>query len=263
MLDAGRYFLKKQKRSVGFPDSELIKIAVKSMGLDELYPFKPEEKIIEYQLEKGGKRLVDLTIRGFADETSSESPAPGGGSVAAVMGAMGVALGTMVANLSSHKRGWGQKWEQYSEWAEKGRRWQDELIHLVDADTEAFNSVMAAFGLPNTSANEKNQRERAIQEATKEAIGIPFRVMEVCLEALSICREMALSGNPNSVSDAGVGALALRSAIKGAYLNVRINVPGLDDKRYADKVLTKGASIEAQCEKAEKEIQDIVNEKLK
>lgn len=261
--DAGKYFLKKQNRSVGVSEAELIKIAVKSLGLDDLKPFNPEEKIIEYVLrDKGTKKLVDMTCTGFADETASESPAPGGGSISAYMGALGVSLGTMVANLSSHKAGWDERWEEFSDWAEKGQALKDELLHLVDEDTNAFNKIMDALGLPKSTDTEKAARTAAIQEATKYAIEIPFRVMKKSFEAMEILKAMAETGNPNSVSDAGVGALAARSAVMGAYLNVRINASGLNDKTFVEKVISEGALIEKQAQEAEKEILEIVNTKI-
>lgn len=261
--DAGKYFLKKQNRSVGVSEAELIKIAVKSLGLDDLKPFYPEEKIIEYVLrDKGAKKLVDMTCTGFADETASESPAPGGGSISAYMGALGVSLGTMVANLSSHKAGWDERWEEFSDWAEKGQALKDELLHLVDEDTNAFNKIMDALGLPKSTDTEKAARTAAIQEATKYAIEIPFRVMKKSFEAMEILKAMAETGNPNSVSDAGVGALAARSAVMGAYLNVRINASGLNDKTFVEKVISEGALIEKQAQEAEKEILEIVNTKI-
>lgn len=263
MLDAGKYFLRKQKRSVGVPDSELIRIAVKSMGLNDLYPFKPEDKIIEYMLEdKKKKRLVDLTVTGFADMTSSESPAPGGGSVSAFMGALGVALGTMVANLSSHKRGWDDRWEEFSQWAEKGRACQDELIFLVDEDTNAFNAIMEAWSLPKTTGEEKEIRDKVIQDATKYATEVPLRIMEVAYRSLDIVRAMAETGIPGSVTDAGVGALAIRSCIMGAFLNVRINARGLGDRDLAGSLVSRAAEIEKAAVEAEKEIIDIVNSKI-
>jgi glutamate formiminotransferase/formiminotetrahydrofolate cyclodeaminase len=261
--DAGKYFLKKQNRSVGISEAELIKIAVKSLGLDDLKPFNPEEKIIEYVLkDKGAKKLVDMTCTGFADETASESPAPGGGSISAYMGALGVSLGTMVANLSSHKAGWDERWEEFSDWAEKGQALKDELLHLVDEDTNAFNKIMDALGLPKSTDTEKAARTAAIQEATKYAIEIPFRVMKKSFEAMEILKAMAETGNPNSVSDGGVGALAARSAVMGAYLNVRINASGLNDKTFVEKVISEGALIEKQAQEAEKEILEIVNTKI-
>lgn len=265
MLDAGKYFLKKQKRSTGIPESEIIKIAVKSMGLDDLYEFKPEEKIIEYKLaaaKKDKKKLVDMTVAGFSDETASESPAPGGGSVSAYMGSMGAALGTMVANLSSHKRGWDERWEEFSDWAEKGMDCQRELTRLVDEDTDAFNKIMDAFGLPKKTEEEKAARKKAIEEATKNAIMVPYKVMETAFRSMEVLKAMAEFGNPNSVSDAGVGALAVRSAVKGAYLNVKINAADLEDKAFVADILKKGKELEQKAEDAEQEILKIVEDKL-
>lgn len=264
ILDAGRYFLRKQQRSLGVPDSELIKIAVKSMGLDDLKPFKPEEKIIEYMLaaEQKQKLLVDLTAKGFAYETASESPAPGGGSISAYVGALAAALGTMVANLSAHKPGWDEQWEFFSDWAEKGHRLMEELLHLVDEDTRAFNKIMDAFGLPKSTEEEKATRKKAIQEATLYATLTPLRTMEKSLEAFEIIRAMAEQGNPNSVSDAGVGALCARTAVMGAFLNVKINAAGLDDKAQAQELIARGTEIEQKAILAEKEILEIVNAKI-
>jgi glutamate formiminotransferase/formiminotetrahydrofolate cyclodeaminase len=263
MLDAGRYFLNKQKRSVGVSEKELIKIAVKSMGLDELGPFKPEERIIEYLLkDAGASRLVDMSLRAFSDETASESPAPGGGSISAYMGALGASLATMVANLSSHKKGWDARWEEFSDWADKGQRLQQELVRLVDADTEAFNKIMSAFSLPKTTEEEKATRKKGIQEATKFAIEIPFRVMELSHESFYIIRAMATEGNPNSVSDAGVAALCARSAVMGAFMNVRINAVGYDDKNYVNELLERGKVLEQKSIAEETEILKIVNAKI-
>lgn len=261
--DAGKNFLKKQNRSVGVSEAELIKIAVKSLGLDDLKPFNPAEKIIEYVLqEKSGKKLMDMTCNGFADETASESPAPGGGSISAYMGALGISLGTMVANLSSHKPGWDERWEEFSDWAEKGQSIKDELLFLVDEDTSAFNKIMDAFGLPKGNDHEKAARTSAIQEATKYAIEIPFRVMKRSFAAMEILKAMAETGNPNSVSDAGVGALAVRSAVMGAFLNVKINASGLNDKAFVETVLAEGAEIEQKTQALENEILTIVNHKI-
>ena len=261
--DAGKYFLKKQNRSVGVSEAELIRIAVKSMGLDDLKPFNPEEKIIEYVLqEKSGSLLMDMTCSAFADETASESPAPGGGSIAAYMGALGVSLGTMVANLSSHKPGWDDRWEEFSDWAEKGQVLKDELIRLVDEDTNAFNRIMDAFGLPKGSEQEKAVRTEAIQEATRYAIEIPFRVMKKSFETMEILKAMAETGNPNSVSDAGVGALAARSAVMGAFLNVRINAAGLNDKAFVASVIAEGTEIERNAKLMEEQILEIVHQKI-
>ncbi|MGF1585364.1 MAG: glutamate formimidoyltransferase [Bacteroidales bacterium] len=263
MVDAGKYFLKKQMRSVGVSDRELIKIAVKSMGLDDLYPFKPEEKIIEYVLAgKEKNKLTDMSVSEFADETASESPAPGGGSVSAAMGAMGVALGTMVANLSSHKRGWDDRWEEFSDWAEKGREIQDELIFLVDEDTNAFNGIMNAFSMSKKSDKEISLRNESIQEATRYAIEVPFRIMETAHKALSLIKAMVEQGNPNSVTDAGVGALAIRSCVLGAFLNVRVNAGGLEDRQFAEDLISRAARIEKNTIEMEKEIIEIVNEKI-
>lgn len=260
LLDAGKYFLEKQQRSTGVSEKELVKIAVKSLGLDELAPFKPEERIIEYLLrDPAASKLVSMTLTGFADETASESPAPGGGSISAYMGALGAALGTMVANLSSHKRGWDERWKEFSDWADKGQRVKDRLLQLVDEDTNAFNRIMTAFGLPKGTDEEKKARTAAIQEATKYATEIPFRVMEASAEALEIARAMAEHGNPNSVSDAGVGALAARSAVIGAYLNVKINAAGLTDKAFAADLIARGAVIEQKALALEAEVLKIVN----
>lgn len=248
MLDAGRYFLKKQQRSVGVSDKELLKIAVKSLGLNDLYPFKPEEKIIEYAIAAKAKkstRLIDMTVADFAEETASESPAPGGGSVAAAVGALGAALATMVANLSAHKRGWDDRWEEFSDWAEKGKQYYVELLRLVDEDTAAFDSVMAAYGLPQSSDAEKTARKQAIRDATKRAIEVPLQVMETALTSMEVIQAMAESGNPNSLSDAGVAALCARTAVLGAFLNVKINAGNLDDKGFVSGVLSRGEKMES------------------
>ncbi len=255
MLDAGKYFLKKQNRSLGVSETELIKIAVKSMGLDELKPFNPKEKIIEYMIaDDEGKRLVDMSAGGFADETASESPAPGGGSVSAYVGALGVSLGTMVANLSSHKRGWDERWEEFSSWAEKGQAIKDELLYLVDEDTRAFNRIMEAFGLPKKSEEDKKARHQAIQDATKYAIRIPFRIMQKAYESMEVIEAMVEKGNPNSVTDAGVGALCARTAVIGAFMNVKINAGGLEDKTFFEKLHEEGLEIEAAAKAKEEEI---------
>ncbi len=263
MLDAGKYFLRKQKRSVGVSEKELLKIAVKSMGLDDLKAFNPKEKIIEYMLDEGDKKkLIDMSLSDFADETASESPAPGGGSISAYVGSLGVSLATMVANLSSHKRGWDNKWEEFSDWAEKGQKIKDELLHLVDEDTNAFNKIMDAFGLPKGNDEEKTARQEAIQEASKYAIEIPFKVMQKAYESMEIIKAMAEIGNPNSVSDAGVGALCARTAVMGAYLNVKINASGVDDSDFVNEKLSKGLEIEEKTKELEAEILKIVNEKI-
>jgi glutamate formiminotransferase/formiminotetrahydrofolate cyclodeaminase len=265
MLDAGKYFLAKQQRSLGVDDDELIKIAVKSMGLDELKPFNPKEKIIEYVLAENekSKKLVDLTAKGFANETASESPAPGGGSIAAYVGSLGAALATMVANLSSHKRGWDSRWEEFSMVAEKGQALKSELLFLVDEDTNAFNRIMDAFGLPKKSENDKQLRKEAIQTASKYAIEIPLRVMRTSLAVMDIVEEMAIKGNPNSVSDAGVAALCVRTAVMGANLNVRINASGIEDRTYAVSKLAEGAAIQEEAILRESEVLLKVNEIIK
>lgn len=247
VLDAGRHYLRKQKRSTGVSDAELIKIAVKSLGLDELGFFDPDEKIIEYAIQDRSDRLVNLSVRRFVEETASESVAPGGGSVAANIGALGAALGTMVANLSAHKRGWDDRWEEFSDWADKGKAYNDELLELVDRDTEAFNDIMAAFGLPKRSDAENTSRDEAIQAATRQAIEVPLRVMEVSLASMEVIEAMAEIGNPASASDAGVGALCARSAVMGAYLNIRINVPGLSDKDAAAAYVARGRILQDQA----------------
>lgn len=263
MLDAGKYFLRKQQRSTGVSEKELIKIAVKSLGLDELGPFKPEEKIIEYMLRnKADSKLVSMTLTGFADETASESPAPGGGSVSAYVAALGISLGTMVANLSSHKKGWDDRWEEFSNWAERGEQYKTELLQLVDADTRAFSLIMQAMGLPKSTEEEKAARKQAIQEATKFAIEIPFRVMQVASESMDVIKAMVENGNPNSVTDAGVGALCARTAVIGAYMNVRINAAGYDDKAFVSQIIVKGKEIEDRAVAMEKEIMEIVNGKI-
>jgi glutamate formiminotransferase/formiminotetrahydrofolate cyclodeaminase len=263
MLDAGKYFLRKQKRSVGVSEKELIRIAVLSMGLDELAPFKPEEKIIEYMLkDKNESHLVRMPLNDFADETASESPAPGGGSIAAYIGSLGISLGTMVANLSSHKKGWDDRWEEFSNWAEKGQQYKDELLRLVDADTKAFNQIMSAMSLPKGNDEEKKIRAAAIQDATKNAIEVPFKVMQLSYDSMEVIKAMAETGNPNSVSDAGVGALCARSAVMGAFMNVRINASGCEDKSFVDDVLKRGREIEDNAKALENEILDIVNSKI-
>jgi glutamate formiminotransferase/formiminotetrahydrofolate cyclodeaminase len=264
MLEAGRYFLRKQNRSVGIADEELIRIAVKSMGLDELYKFKPEEKIIEYVLEgSAGKKLISMDLKSFANETSSESPAPGGGSVSAYMASLGTALGTMVANLSAHKAGWDDRWEEFSVWAEKGIQLQKKLLKLVDEDTEAFNRIMEAYALGKTTEMEKQLRTAAIEAATRRAIEVPFQVMVTGLDAMEVVKKMAETGNPNSISDAGVGALALRSGILGAWLNVKINTGGLKEEPFKTEILEKGKKIVEEAQKAENEILEIVAMKMK
>ena len=264
LVEAGKYFLRKQHRSVGISEEEIVRLAVKSMGLDDLKPFKPEEKVIEYLLEAQveKKRLIDMTCKGFADETASESPAPGGGSISAYMGALGAALGTMVANLSSHKAGWDDRWEEFSDWAEKGQTVMQELLHLVDEDTAAFNRIMAVFAMPKSTDEEKAARSAALQEATLYATEVPLRTMRAALAVFPIVRAMAEEGNPNSVSDAGVGALAARSAVFGARLNVRINAAGLKDRAKADALTAEADAIAAEAARLEAEVLEIVGQKI-
>lgn len=264
LIEAGKHYLRLQQRSLGIPESEIIKIAVKSMGLDELKPFVPEEKVIEFMLEKGkeSKRLVDMTCTGFADETASESPAPGGGSISAYMGALAAALGTMVANLSAHKAGWDDRWEEFSEVAEKGRDIQDRLIRLVDEDTEAFNMIMDVFAMPKNTPEEKNARAEALEKATLHATQVPLSTMKAASEAFDILQQMAEKGNPASVSDAGVGALAARAAVLGAELNVKINAAGLKDREVADRILRDAEEIASSACQREKAILEIVNSKI-
>ena len=265
LIDAGKYFLGKQQRSKGVSEEEIIKIAVKSMCLDDLKPFDPKEKVIEYLLESDNKekKLVDMTCTGFANETASESPAPGGGSISAYLGALGAALGTMVANLSSHKAGWDDKWEEFSIWAEKGQQLKDELLFLVDEDTRSFNKIMDAFGLPKKTEEEKLARSAAIQEATKYAIEVPWRTMQKSFEVFDICKAMIEIGNPNSITDAGVGALCARSAVLGAMLNVKINASSLKDRVFADKIIQDAENLAKEAQQIEKDLFTIVNEKIK
>ncbi len=259
MLDAGRYFLEKQQRSTGVSEAELIKIAVKSMGLDELGPFEPEKRIIEYVLKEASQeKLVSMTLKGFMEETHSESPAPGGGSISAYVGALGVALGGMVANLSAHKRGWDARWKEFSDVAEKAVVLEKELLRLVDEDTRAFNRIMDAFGLANGSAEEKAIRKAAIQEATRKAIETPLQVMRLALESMEIVAQMAEFGNPNSVSDAGVGALCARTAVLGAGLNVKINCAGYDDAAFVEQTLSEVQQLIARANEREAEVLSIV-----
>lgn len=264
MLDAADYFLVKQNRSLGISEEEKIKIAVKSLGLDDLKPFNPNEKIIEYMMRDLDKKasLNDLTIKAFANETASESPAPGGGSVSAYVGALGVALGTMVANLSAHKRGWDDKWETYSKVAEKGQAYMQKLLRLVDEDTNAFNQIMAAFQLPKSNDEEVAARKAAIQSATKNAIEVPFDIMKTCYQSMEVMKEMADHGNPNSITDAGVGALCARAGVLGAFMNVKINCGDLKDKDFVSRVLNEGEEIQERAEALEKEIVAVVNSHL-
>ena len=267
LIDAGKYYLEKQERSLGISEEEIIKIAVKSMSLDDLKPFDPHEKVIEYLMvdpaeQARREKLVRMSLKNFAAETASESPAPGGGSISAYMGALGAALGTMVANLSAHKRGWDDRWKEFSDWAEKGQAIMHELVALVDEDTAAFDNIMAAFGLPKGTDEEKAARAAAIEEATLHATKVPLRTMKASLKAFEIARAMASGGNPNSVSDAGVGALAARSAVLGAELNVKINAAGVKDRDAADRLVGEAAEIAAKAVQEEKEILDIVNSKI-
>lgn len=266
LVEAGKYFLHKQHRSTGVPERELVRIAIESMGLSNLKEFKPEEKIVEYILEaeeqKNSKKLVDMTCAGFAEETASESPAPGGGSISAYMGALAAALGTMVANLSSHKAGWDDRWEYFSDWAENGMAVMNELLALVDEDTAAFNKIMDVFGMPKGTAEEKEARAAAMEAATLYATQVPLRTMKAAYRAFDVVRAMAQEGNPNSVSDAGVGALAARSAVMGACLNVKINAAGLKDRAAAEALVNEANEIQALAQQAEREILAIVENKI-
>ncbi len=266
LVDAGRYFLHKQHRSTGLPERELVRIAIETMGLSNLKEFKPEEKVVEYILEaeeqKGVKKLVDMTCAGFAEETASESPAPGGGSISAYMGALAAALGTMVANLSSHKAGWDSRWEHFSQWAEKGVAIMNELLALVDEDTAAFNKIMDVFGMPKSTDEEKAARAAAMERATLYATQVPLRTMKAALKAFDVVYAMAQEGNPNSVSDAGVGALAARSAVMGACLNVKINAAELKDRATAQALVNEANEIQREAQRAEKEILEIVESKI-
>ncbi|WP_019208156.1 glutamate formimidoyltransferase [Phocaeicola abscessus] len=263
LIEAGKYYLKKQNRSTGIPEEDLMNIAIRSMGLGDLHPFNPREKVIEYLLEDDKKRkLVDLTVDEFADETSRESPAPGGGTISAYMGALGAALGIMVANLSSHKPGWDERCGEFSEWADKGQRLMAELLHLVDEDTEAFHAIMNAFGLPKTTPEEKAIRSKAIQDATLYAAQVPLRTMKVSYQVFEVCKAMAEMGNPNSVSDTGVGALAARGAVLGAGLNVKINAKSLTDRETAERLIGEADALITKAKEIETEIWNIVESKI-
>ena len=263
LIDAGKHFLRKQERSTGIHESEIIKIAIRTLGLNELAPFNVRERVIEYMLEDGIKKpLVNMTLTDFANETASESPAPGGGSIAAYCGAMGVSLGTMVANLSAHKRGWDERWEEFSTWAEKGMEYQNILLDLVDEDTHAFNKIMIAFQLPKDTQAEKEKRKTAIQEATKYAILTPFKVMETAFASMEVMKAMADIGNPNSITDAAVGALCARTAVMGAFLNVKINCGDCEDKAFVNDILKKGQQLVDDACKMEAEILKITNSKI-
>ena len=262
MLAAADYFLTKQQRSLGIAESEKIKIAVKSLGLDDLKPFHPQEKIIEYMLDSGDKKLVDFQLDAFADETAGESMAPGGGSIAAYVGALGVSLGTMVANLSAHKAGWDDRWQFYSKWAEKGQAYKNKLLYLVDEDTRAFNKIIEGFRMPKSTAQEKKVRTAAIQEATKYATEIPFQVMETAYQSMEVMQAMVKDGLPSSLSDAGVGVLCARTAVLGAYFNVRINAKDIKDKKFADNILEKADKIYKNAQRIENEIIAFINSKI-
>lgn len=263
LLDAGRYFLEKQHRSTGVSEAELIKIAVKSMGLDELGPFEPEKRVIEYLLkDKSSEKLVSMSLKAFADETASESPAPGGGSISAYVGTLGIALAGMVANLSSHKRGWDSRWKEFSVVAEKAEHIKNKLMVLVDEDTRAFNRIMDAFGLPKSTDEEKQARTKAISDATRHAINTPLEVMKLSLDSMALIAEMAEKGNPNSVSDAGVGALCARTAVLGAGLNVKINCSGFEDSEYVNESLKQADDYIAEANRKEGQILAIVESKI-
>lgn len=263
MLDAGRYFLKQQQRSVGVSEDEIIRIAVRSLGLDELGPFDPQKKIIEYQLRATESRpLLGMDLQSFANETASESVAPGGGSVSAYVGALGVSLGTMVANISAHKRGWDERWEEFSEWADRGQQLKDALLRLVDEDTQAFNAILTAFRLPKGSEEEKKARRAAVQAATRRAIEVPFRVMELAFESFAVIKAMVEAGNPNSITDAGVGALCARAALRGAFLNVQVNTADLEDKAFVAEVVGKGEEMVRRASEMEAAVLAVVAERL-
>lgn len=267
LIEAGKYFLEKQQRSCGISEEEIIKIAIKSMGLDDLKPFNPKEKVIEYlmvdEAEQAKKeKLVRLSCKGFANETASESPAPGGGSISAYMGSLAAALGTMVANLSSHKPGWDDRWKEFSDYAEEGQKVMNELLALVDEDTAAFNRIMEALGMPKGNDQEKAARAEALEAATLYATEVPLRTAKAALKAFPLLKAMATEGNPNSVSDAGVGALAARSAVLGAQLNVKINAAGLKDRAKADELTAECEAVAAKAIEYETEILKTVNEKI-
>ena len=262
LVDAGKHFLKKQKRSLGISEKEIIKIAVKTLGLDELAPFNIKERVIEYMLDDLDNKLIDLSLSDFANETASESPAPGGGSIAAYCGSIGVALGTMVANLSSHKRGWDDRWEEFSIWAEKGMQYQKTLLELVDEDTDAFNKIMDAFRLPKDSDDAISKRNEEIQKATKNAILTPFKVMTTAFNSMEVMKAMAEIGNPNSVTDAGVGALCARTSVIGAFLNVKINCADYEDKKFVKDITEKGQKLVDKACKLENEIMKITYSKI-
>tara|TARA_R110001583_G_scaffold84281_5_gene221880 strand:- start:36353 stop:38041 length:1689 start_codon:yes stop_codon:yes gene_type:complete len=262
MLDAGDFFLRKQERSLGISEEEKIKIAVKSLGLDDLKPFNPKEKIIEYLLEDTTKKLIDFTVSGFAEETAGESMAPGGGSIAAYVGVLGVSLGTMVANLSAHKAGWDAKWEFYSDWAVKGQAYKNKLLFLVDEDTNAFNKIIDGFRMPKSNNEEKEARKIAIEEATKYATEIPFQVMETAYNSMEVMQAMLKEGLQSSLSDTGVGVLCARTAVVGAYFNVRINAKDIKDRVFAEDILARAKNIYETAISIEKEVMDYIDGKM-
>ncbi len=264
LVEAGKYFLRKQHRSTGIAEEEIVRTAIKSMGLGDLKPFVPEEKVIEYLLEAevANKRLIDMTCKAFAHETASESPAPGGGSISAYMGALGAALGAMVANLSAHKAGWDERWEEFSDWADRGQALLSELLHLVDEDTAAFNRIMDVFAMPKSTDEEKAARSEALQAATLYATQVPLRTMKAAVQVFDLVQAMAAEGNPNSVSDAGVGALAARSAVLGACLNVKINAAGLKDRAAADALVAEAEALAAEADRREREVLADVESKI-
>jgi len=262
LIDAGKYFLVKQKRSLAIPDKDIIHIAIKSLGLDELSKFNPNERIIEYLIKTNDNPLAKMTITDFANETSSESPAPGGGSIAAYCGVLGSALATMVANLSAHKRGWDDRWEFFSKWGEKGIGCQNQLLDLVDRDTHAFNEIMNAYSLPKENSKQIAIRNEEIQKATKNAINVPFEIMKTSFDSIEVIMKMAEEGNPNSISDAGVAMHCARAAIMGAFLNVKINCKDLEDKNYVKKTLKSAKIIIDKTNLLEARILKIVEEKL-
>ena len=262
LVDAGRYFLKKQNRSIGISEKDIMKIAVKSLGLDELSPFKLEERVIEFMIDTNTSPLIKLSLEDFANNTASESPAPGGGSVAAYCGSLGISLATMVANLSSHKRGWDDKWEEFSNWAEKGIKFQKKLLDLVDEDTNAFNKIMDAYKLPKENSLQREKRDEEIQNATKNAILVPFNVMEISYNSMSVIKKMIDIGNPNSITDAAVGALCARTSVIGAFLNVKINCKDYNDKKFVKEILKKGEDIIKKTKKIEEKILNLTHKKI-
>lgn len=267
LVDAGKFYLEKQQRSLGVPEEELIKIAVKSLGLNDLKPFNPKEKVIEYlmtdeEVQARKERLVRMSVKGFARETASESAAPGGGSVSAYMGALAAALGTMVANLSAHKRGWDDRWKEFSDWAERGQDVMERLLRLVDEDTEAFAKIMDVFSMPKGTEEEKAARAEAMEKATLYASRVPLKTMQTAMEAMPVALAMARIGNPASASDAGVGAIAALAAVRGAHLNVRINAAGLKNRALASELTDEAARIEAEAVAAEAEVLAEVNKNI-